>query len=128
MGPAGACRLVAVTHPDFHQLMRAYFVESPGNAFLMRGLEGEAIVRLHAPQPMEEMRFEGPGIEHLIGESDAAYELPSREAEPTAQWTRDVLEGRLAPPAALARQVAIIAEHCRSAGREGKPGLRLVKS
>ncbi|HUL95736.1 MAG TPA: DNA-binding protein YbiB [Usitatibacter sp.] len=126
-GPASACRLIAVTHPDFLQLMHDYFVESPGNAFLMRGVEGEAVVRLHAPQPIEEVRADGPGVEHLIGDCDVSYALPSREAEPTAQWTRDVLEGRVAPPAALARQVALIAEHCRAAAAEGRPTLKLVK-
>ena len=127
--PANAAsRLVAVTHPDFHALMRAYFAESPGNAFLMRGVEGEAVVRLHAPQPIEETRAEGAMIEHLIDEADADYPLPSREAEPTAQWTRDALEGRVPVPVALARQVAIIASHSRSTGEERKPGLRLVKS
>ena len=128
VGPGDACRLVAVTHPDFLQLLRGYFAESPGNAFLMRGVEGEAVVRLRAPQPIDEIRADGPGVEHLIGDSDADYALPSREVEPTAQWTRDVLEGRVAAPAALVRQVALIAEHCRGAGNAGRPALRLVKS
>ena len=54
--PAGvaatqAARLVAVTHPDFQSLLREYFATAPANVFLMRGVEGEPVVRLHAPQP-----------------------------------------------------------------------------
>ena len=125
---ASACRLVAVTHPDFLKLMRDYFVAHPANAFLMRGVEGEAVVRLNAPQPIEEMRADGTTLSHLIGEGEAGYLLPAREADATARWTRDVLEGRAAVPLALARQVALIADHCRRAANAGRPPLHLVSS
>jgi len=125
---ASACRLVAVTHPDFLKLMRDYFVAHPANAFLMRGVEGEAVVRLNAPQPIEEMRADGTTLSHLIGEGEAGYLLPAREADATARWTRDVLEGRAAVPLALARQAALIADHCRRAANAGRPPLHLVSS
>jgi anthranilate phosphoribosyltransferase len=128
VGAAAACRMVPVTHPDFLKLMREYFGAFPANAFLMRGVEGEAIVRLNAPQPIEEMRSDGTSISHLIGEGEASYLLPAREADATATWTRDVLEGRAAAPIALTRQVALIVDHCRKAANAGRPPLHLVSS
>jgi anthranilate phosphoribosyltransferase len=113
VAPDAACRLVSVTHPDYARLMRDIFALMPGDALVMRGVEGEAVVRLHAPQPIEEMRGADAPVEHRIEASDADYELPPRDAQATADWTRDVLEGRRAAPRALAAQVALIASHCR---------------
>ena len=128
VAPGAACRLIAVTHPDFLKLLRDYFTANPANVFLMRGVEGEAVVRLHAPQPIEEMRADGAPVTHLIGEGDADFPLPSRDAAATAQWTRDVLDGKIRAPAALAREVTLIVEHCRTAANAGRPGLKLVSS
>jgi anthranilate phosphoribosyltransferase len=128
VAPGAACRLIAVTHPDFLKLLRDYFTANPANVFLMRGVEGEAVVRLHAPQPIEEMRAEGAPVTHLIGEGDADFALPSRDAPATAQWTQDVLDGKIRAPAALAREVTLIVEHCRTAANAGRPGLKLVSS
>jgi anthranilate phosphoribosyltransferase len=128
VAPAAACRLIAVTHPDFLKLLRDYFTAAPANVFLMRGVEGEAVVRLHAPQPIEELRADGAPVTHLIGEGDADFALPSREAAATAQWTRAVLDGKLRAPLALAREVTLIVEHCRTAANAGRPGLKLVSS
>jgi anthranilate phosphoribosyltransferase len=122
-----ACRLVSVTHPDFMALMRAHFASFPANVFLMRGLEGEPVVRLHAPQPIEQIDAEGKQVTHLLGEHDAELQLPAREAAATADWTRDAFEGRTPVPPAIARQVAIIAGHCKSAGAARSP-LKLVSS
>jgi len=120
-----AVRLVAVTHPDFQALMRQYFAITPGNAFLMRGVEGEAVVRLHSPQPIEHVDVGGTLVTHLLPECEAP-QLPAREAADTAQWTRDVLEGKREVPSALARQVALIAAHCRGSAIE-RPSLRIVR-
>ena len=128
VAPGAACRLISVTHPEFLKLMRDYFTASPGNVFLMRGVEGEPVVRLHAPQPIEELRVDGAPVTHLIGEGDADFPLPAREAAATAKWTRDVLDGKERAPLALAREVALIVEHCRTAANAGRPGLKLVSS
>jgi anthranilate phosphoribosyltransferase len=119
-----ACRLIAVTHPEFLRLMREFFLAAPANVFFMRGVEGEAVVRLHAPQPIEEVRYDGSPITHLLGEGDDAYPLPSREAHATAKWTRDVLDGKLPPPVAIEKQVALILEHCRSTGAAARHRLK----
>ena len=128
VGADAACRLVAVTHPDFMKLMREYFLVAPGNAFLMRGVEGEPVVRLHSPQPLEEIATDGPPVTHLITDSEADYPLPSREVQSTAQWTRDVLDGKAPAPLALARQAALLAEHCRRIAAAGRAPLKLVAS
>ncbi|HEX4331307.1 MAG TPA: DNA-binding protein YbiB [Usitatibacter sp.] len=128
VAPAAACRLVSVTHPEFMKLMREHLAAAAGNAFLMRGVEGEAVARLHSPQPVEEFRADGSAVSHLLGDGEAEPRLPERDAAATAAWTRDVLEGRLPVPAALARQVALIVEHCRQAAAAGRPPLRLVSS
>ena len=124
---AFATRLVAVTHPEFMKLMREFFTQAPANVFLMRGVEGEPVVRLHAPQPIDEVTADGKLVTHLIGDGEPEYLLPSRDAASTAQWTRDVLDAKIAPPAALARQVALIVEHCRRAAAAHRQPLRLVK-
>jgi anthranilate phosphoribosyltransferase len=128
VAPAAACRLVAVTHPDFLKLLREYFAQSLANAFLMRGVEGEPVVRLREAQPLEEMKADGASISHLIADGDAGYPLPARDHEATAQWTRDVLDGKEPAPAALARQAALIVEHCRQAGSAARQPLKLVSS
>jgi anthranilate phosphoribosyltransferase len=94
----------------------------------MRGVEGEPVVRLHAPQPIEEVHADGRIVTHLIAEGDARISLPSRDAQATAQWTRSVLEGKTPAPVALARQAALIVEHCRNAASAGRQPLKLVSS
>jgi anthranilate phosphoribosyltransferase len=124
---ATACRVISVTHPDFLALLREHFTAAPANVFLMRGVEGEAVVRLHAPQPIEQVGIEGTHVTHLMGEGEEGLQLPAREAPATAQWTRDVLEGRVPVPAALAREVALIASHSRGTA-SGRTSLKLVSS
>ena len=128
VAPSAACRLVAVTHPDFLKLMREHFAAFPGNAFVMRGVEGEPVVRLREAQPIEEIRSDGSTVTHLIGEGESSYPLPARDADATAQWTRDVLEDREKVPVALARQVTLIVQHCRDQGAAARGPLRLVSS
>jgi hypothetical protein len=95
--------------------------------FLMRGVEGEAVVRLHAPQPIEQIDIEGKMITHLVGDGESQLELPARDAPATAAWTRAVLAGQVRVPLALGRQVALIAEHCKAAGSAARAPLRLIR-
>ena len=110
-----AVRLVAVTHPDFRELMGRYFAGAPGHALLMRGVEGEPVVRLHAPQPIEQLDLLGRATTHLIEQRDEESELPARDADDTARWTRAVLEERARVPAALRAQADLIVRACRPA-------------
>jgi anthranilate phosphoribosyltransferase len=125
---ASACRLVAVTHPDFMTLMREHFASFPANVFLMRGLEGEPVVRLTAPQPIEQVDAEGRLTTHLLGEVEETPRLPQRDAASTARWTRAVIDGEVPVPTAIAKQVALITAHCRAAGAAGRQPLKLVSS
>ena len=125
---AGACRFISVTHPDFMVLMREHFTAFPANVFLMRGVEGEPIVRLHAPQPIEQIDGAGSLVTHLMGEGEAEPRLPARDAISTALWTREVLDGKVPVPPALARQVALVAAHCKAAGSAARGPLKLVSS
>jgi anthranilate phosphoribosyltransferase len=124
---AAACRIVSVTHPEFMRLLRELLGGTPANVFLMRGVEGEAVVRLHAPQPVEQIGLDGNAVTHIMGDGESGLELPARDATATAEWTQAVLEGRRPMPAALARQVSLIAEHCRTAGAAARPTLKLVR-
>lgn len=125
---AAACRVISLTHPDFLALMREHFTTAPANVFLMRGVEGEAVVRLNSPQPIEQIAIDGQTVTHLVGDGEEGLQLPAREAPATAQWTRDVLEGRIPVPLALARQVALIGGHCRAMGTAARSPLKLVSS
>ncbi|HET7731013.1 MAG TPA: DNA-binding protein YbiB, partial [Usitatibacter sp.] len=116
-----ACRLISVTHPDFMKRLRDMFAGTPANVFLMRGVEGEPVVRLHSPQPVEQVGVDGSVVTHLMADGEQDLHLPAREAPATAEWTRDVLEARAPRPSALARQVSLIVEHCRAAGAAARP-------
>jgi Anthranilate phosphoribosyltransferase len=119
-----AFRLIAVTHPDFQALMREHFAASPGHAFLMRGVEGEPVVRLHAPQPIEQVDPSGALVTRLLRDCEAP-QLPARDAQATAEWTRRVLEGKIAMPAAIAQQAQLLVDQAREAAIS-RPVLRLV--
>lgn len=123
---AAACRLIAVTHPDFMKLMREHFASHPANVFLMRGVEGEAVVRLNSPQPIEQIDLEGKLVTHLMGEGESDPKLPERDAHATAHWTRAVIEGTIPVPSMLARQAGLIAAHCKSAGTAARTPLYLI--
>lgn len=126
VGADAALRLLPVTHPDFQSLMREHFASFPGHVMLMRGVEGEAIVRLHAPQPIEQVDPSGALVTRLFRDCEAPA-LPARDADATAQWTQEVLDGKIATPAAIQQQVALIADQCREAARI-RPPLKLVST
>lgn len=122
--PDRAFRVIAVTHPDFQSLMREHFAGAPGHAMLMRGVEGEAVVRLHAPQPIEQLDANGNVVTRLLRDCEAPA-LPGRDAPATAAWTREVLDGTIPVPAAIAQEAALLAEQAREAAST-RSTLRLV--
>ena len=122
--PDRAFRVIAVTHPDFQSLMLEHFAGAPGHAMLMRGVEGEAVVRLHAPQPIEQVDAAGNVVTRLLRDCEAPA-LPARDAEATAAWTRQVLDGALPVPAAIAQEAALLVEQARGAASP-RSTLRLV--
>jgi anthranilate phosphoribosyltransferase len=82
------------------------------------------VVRLHAPQPIEQVDPTGAFVTRLLRDCEPPA-LPERDAAATAAWTRAVLEGSRAVPDAIAQQVALLAQQAREAATP-RPALRLV--
>lgn len=107
-------RLVSYTHPEYLQLLGEYFStveqEGQGDAFLMRGTEGETVANPHRAQQID--WFHG-GARTVLVERDQPTDdlsaLPEgRDAASTAQWIAQALEGAAPVPASIAAQ----AGHC----------------
>ncbi len=111
-GPA--LRLVSYTHPEYLTMLSEYFrTASPagrGDAFLMRGTEGETVANANRAQQID--WFHG-GAQTLLAERDAptdelAPAPEGRDAPATADWILRVLRGEQPVPPPIAAQVA----HC----------------
>jgi anthranilate phosphoribosyltransferase len=109
-GPA--LRLVSYTHPEYLAMLSEYFrTAAPagcGDAFLMRGTEGETVANANRAQQID--WFHG-GQQTLLVERDApADELApapeGRDAAATADWIARALRGEQPVPAPIAAQVA----------------------
>lgn len=117
-GPA--LRLVSYTHPEYLELLAAYFMtaapEGRGDAFLMRGTEGETVANPHRAQQID--WFHG-GERTLLVERDAPAdelaELPeARDAASTARWIERALNGEVPVPGPITAQVARCVEVARA--------------
>ena len=111
---APALRLVSYTHPEYLETLGAYFVQAApngrGDAFLMRGTEGETVANPNRAQAID--WFHG-SERSLIAERDAPTDAvapapAARDAAATAEWIARALEGTVPVPAPIAAQVA----HC----------------
>jgi anthranilate phosphoribosyltransferase len=111
-GPA--LRLVSYTHPEYLAMLTTYFSSAApaarGDAFLMRGTEGETVANANRAQQID--WFHG-GIRTVLAERDPpADELApapeGRDAAATADWILRALRGEQPVPAPIAAQVA----HC----------------
>jgi anthranilate phosphoribosyltransferase len=121
-GPA--LRLVSYTHPEYLELLGGYFAEGAprgeGDAFLMRGTEGETVANPHRAQQIDWFH---DGGRSLLAErdppTDALARLPeARDAASTARWIEQVLQGCEPVPAPIASQV----EHCVRVARALRSG------
>jgi anthranilate phosphoribosyltransferase len=109
-GPA--LRLVSYTHPEYLAMLSEYFrtaapVEQ-GDAFLMRGTEGETVANANRAQQID--WFHG-GQQTLLVERDAptdevAPAPEGRDAAATADWIARALRGEQPVPAPIAAQAA----------------------
>ncbi|MCM2348206.1 MAG: DNA-binding protein YbiB, partial [Acidovorax soli] len=106
---AGAAVVVtSYTHPEYYEMLQATFGALHMTALLSRGLEGEV-----AADPRRTPRYDAfaAGVHQLLQEQQpgTAAEVPGLptaiDIDTTARYTRDVLDGRLPVPAALAQQV-----------------------
>ena len=99
------------THPEYFAMLSDAFPLMGSTALLSRGLEGEV-----ATDPRRAPRYDGfvRGVHQLLDEQQpgTAQEVSGLPTEidvaATAQYTRQVLNGHLPVPDALARQVAHI--------------------
>jgi len=110
--PSAALRLVSVTHPDYLSAMRAYYAAYPSSVLLMRGTEGEPVVRTSRPQAIEWLREGRVQIVLAADDRDTSGGqslLPEgSDTEGTARWIEQVIAGDLPMPEAIAAQVAAI--------------------
>ncbi|TAK90211.1 MAG: DNA-binding protein YbiB [Burkholderiaceae bacterium] len=103
-----ALRIVSYTHPEYHQLQTEVLRNSGAHALLLRGTEGEVVANPRR-QPQIEW-FHGGQLE-VVQPVDMAplVEVPplpaSRDAEPTAQWIAQALDGQQPVPAVITQQV-----------------------
>lgn len=111
-GPA--LRLTSYTHPEYLTMLTDYFSQSApverGDAFLMRGTEGETVANAKRAQQIE--WFHHHQCTTLVQRQEPVDEMPplppSSDAASTAKWIEQALNGEQPVPAPIAQQV----EHC----------------
>jgi anthranilate phosphoribosyltransferase len=99
--------------------MREFYQRHPARVALMRGTEGEAVVRTARPQAIEYMH--AGAFDTLLAADDSDPQdgepaLPDAiDAQATARWIDDALCARVEVPASIGRQVealmSVIARH-----------------
>ncbi|MEO8169745.1 MAG: DNA-binding protein YbiB [Oxalobacteraceae bacterium] len=117
-GPA--LRLVSYTHPEYLAMLSSYFSTAApaarGDAFLMRGTEGETVANARRAQQID--WYHSGKYMTLVqtqptAEADIALpEAP--DAASTARWTEAVLRREQPVPATIAEQV----RHCVQVSRQ----------
>jgi len=112
-----ALRLTSYTHPEYLAMLTQYFLTSApaarGDAFLMRGTEGETVANARRAQQIDWLHDAQRTL--LVEKQSVAEELTDlpegRDAVATACWIAEVLQGHRAAPQAIVEQV----EHCCAA-------------
>ena len=110
-----ALRLTSYTHPEYFTMLHHYFSEvaphARGDAFLMRGTEGETVANTGRAQQIDWFH-QGQCTTLVHTHPTIIGELPNtpdeKDAKVTAQWIQAVLDGQIPVPASIADQV----EHC----------------
>jgi anthranilate phosphoribosyltransferase len=117
-GPA--LRLVSYTHPEYLETLGEYFTTAApharGDAFLMRGTEGETVANATKAQKIDWFHDGERTVlveRQMIAEAEPA--LPEdKSAAATAAWIGSVLRGDTPIPDPIAQQVA----HCVTVARD----------
>jgi anthranilate phosphoribosyltransferase len=106
-----ALRLVSYTHPEYLEMLGEYFTTAApherGDAFLMRGTEGETVANANKAQQID--WFHGGLRTTLVPKQTLVGELPlleNKDAATTAAWIKPVLDGEVPVPPPIAEQVA----------------------
>ncbi|MBC7452502.1 MAG: DNA-binding protein YbiB [Massilia sp.] len=114
-----ALRLTSYTHPEYLEMLSTYFATAApharGDAFLMRGTEGETVANVKRAQRIDWLhQGQRSTLFDKQERADAAPDLPAeRDAVTTARWIEQVLAGACEVPPAIAEQV----EHCLQVAR-----------
>jgi len=116
-GPA--LRLTSYTHPEYLEMLTSYFSTCApperGDAFLMRGTEGETIANAKRAQRID--WFHGGQMTTLVQKQSPVDEVPplpdQRDAATTAAWITAALAGTVPIPASITEQV----DHCLMVSR-----------
>ncbi|MFA9217902.1 MAG: DNA-binding protein YbiB [Sphingomonadaceae bacterium] len=127
-GPA--LRLVSYTHPEYLEMLGEYFTTEAlaerGDAFLMRGTEGETVANANKAQQID--WFHGHLRSTLVPKQTQVGELPllpeDKDAASTARWIRAVLAGEIPVPPPIAEQVAqclLVAHTLQTRQRASEP-------
>jgi anthranilate phosphoribosyltransferase len=111
-GPA--LRLVSYTHPEYLAMLSEYFTTAAppgrGDAFLMRGTEGETVANAKRAQQIE--WFHDRQCTTLVQRQAPVDEMPplpaQSDASTTGAWITAALRGEEPVPAPITEQV----EHC----------------
>lgn len=106
-----ALRLVSYTHPEYLTMLSDYFsTEAPserGDVFLMRGTEGETVANAKRAQAVTWFHRNQPTV--LIEKQEPVDEYPplpsSSDAQTTAAWIAEALNGKQPVPEPIAEQV-----------------------
>ncbi|RXZ36664.1 DNA-binding protein YbiB [Oxalobacteraceae bacterium CAVE-383] len=112
-----ALRLTSYTHPEYFAMLGDYFRREPsrGDAFLMRGTEGETVANARRAQQID--WFHQGVHTQLVEKQGTVEELPDlpaqNDAACTASWIQAVLNGKIPVPAPIADQV----RHCLTVAR-----------
>jgi anthranilate phosphoribosyltransferase len=109
-----ALRLVSYTHPEYLEMLSAYFSDAApsarGEVFLMRGTEGETVANARRAQQIQWFHQGQRTI--LVERQEPVDEMPplpaASDAATTAAWIRAALDGTAPVPEPIACQV----EHC----------------
>ncbi|HVK95597.1 MAG TPA: DNA-binding protein YbiB [Noviherbaspirillum sp.] len=118
VGPA--LRLTSYTHPEYLEMLTAYFSTAAptdrGDAFLMRGTEGETVANAKRAQQIDWFHEHQCSIR--VSKQAPVDDMPplplSSDAESTATWIAQALQGAQPVPAPIAQQV----EHCMQVARQ----------
>lgn len=117
---SAALRLTSYTHPEYQIMLREYFSHSApherGDAFLMRGTEGETVASTGRAQQIDWFHA-GECTTLVQTHQSLSGDLPDTpetcDAITTAHWIRSVLAGDIPVPANIADQL----EHCISVAK-----------
>jgi anthranilate phosphoribosyltransferase len=106
-----ALRLTSYTHPEYLEMLASYFASAApqqrGDAFLMRGTEGETVANARRGQQIE--WFHQGQRTVLVQKQEPVDILPALPAESdahtTARWIEAALKGEQPIPQPIAEQV-----------------------